>query len=68
MLPRGRRPARSRMSSPPAPSPLMSLLRDLGGLAALVLVALALLALSIWLESPPGHAVGPFEWLASLGE
>ena len=54
------------MSSPPAPSPLVSLLRDLGGLAALVLVALALLALSIWLESPPGHAVGPFEWLASL--
>src|SRR5262245_412564 len=54
------------MSSPPAPSPLVSLLRDLGGLAALVLVALALLALSIFLESPPGHAIGPFEWLASL--
>ncbi len=65
-LPRGRRPARSRMSSPSAPSPLMSLLRDLGGLSALILVALALLVLSIWLESPPGHSLGPHEWLASL--
>jgi quinoprotein glucose dehydrogenase len=54
------------MSSPSAPSPLMSLLRDLGGLSALILVALALLALAIWLESPPGHARNPLEWLASL--
>ena len=54
------------MSSPSAPSPLMSLLRDLGGLSALLVVALVLLVLSIWLESPPGHSRGPFEWLASL--
>src|SRR5262245_7550572 len=56
------------MSSPSArpPSTALSLLRDLGGLGALVLVALALLALSIWLESPPGAARAPFEWLASL--
>jgi quinoprotein glucose dehydrogenase len=44
----------------------VSLLRDLGGLGALVLVALALLALSIWLESPPGASRAPFEWLSSL--
>src|SRR5262245_49626810 len=67
-LPRGRRLARSRMSSPSAhsPSPLVSLLRDLGGLGALVLVALALLVLSVWLESPPGVSHAPFEWLSSL--
>jgi hypothetical protein len=41
------------MSPPPAPSPWKSLLRDLGGLSALVLVAFALLALALWLESPP---------------
>jgi quinoprotein glucose dehydrogenase len=56
------------MSPPPAPSPpaWKSLLRDLGGLGALILVALVLLAVAIWLESPPGRSVAPFEWLASL--
>ena len=53
-------------SPAPSPSPWKSLLRDLGGLAALIVVALLLLAVAIWLESPPGRSVHPFEWLASL--
>jgi quinoprotein glucose dehydrogenase len=52
--------------SPPAPSPWKSLLRDLGGLAGLLAVALALLALAIWLETPPALHRGGLAWLAAL--
>ena len=55
------------MPSPSAPSPWKSLLRDLGGLlVSVITVALALLALSIWLESPPGQLQSPLAWLATL--
>src|SRR5262245_22202520 len=65
-FPSGRRPARSRMSSP-APSPWKSLLRAIGGLLGTVIgVALALLALAVWLESPPGQVHSPLTWLAAF--
>ena len=51
------------MSSPPAPSHWKSLLRDLGGLSLLVVIALGLLAVSIWLDQPAGSAG---VWLARL--
>jgi hypothetical protein len=54
------------MSSPPAPSPLKSLLRDLGPLSVLIAVALGLLVLVIWLESPPGPLQSPAVWLAAF--
>jgi quinoprotein glucose dehydrogenase len=50
----------------PEPSPWKSLLRDLAGLSGLILVAVALLALAIWLESEPGRTHGPFEWLGRI--
>jgi quinoprotein glucose dehydrogenase len=52
--------------SSPAPSPLRSLLRDLGGLSGLILLALALFALAVWLESPRGAPRAPFDWLSAL--
>ena len=54
------------MSPSPAPSPLKSLLRDLGGLAVPIAIALSLLVLSIWLESPPGTLQSPLSWLAGF--
>ncbi len=54
------------MSSSPAPSPLKSLLRNLGFLSVPIAVALSLLALSIWLESPPGTPQSPLGWLAGF--
>jgi uncharacterized membrane protein len=50
----------------PPPSPWKSLLRDLAGLSGLIVVAVLLLTLAIWLESAPGVAPGPFEWLARI--
>ena len=50
----------------PPPSPWKSLLRDLAGLSGLIVVAVALLALAIWLESPPGVTPGPVEWLGRI--
>ena len=54
------------MTSPRAPSHWKSLLQDLGGLSIPLGIALALLALAGWLESPAGAWRSPAGWLANL--
>jgi quinoprotein glucose dehydrogenase len=54
------------MPSPSAPSPLKSLLFDLGGVSVPIAAALGLLVLAVWLESPPGALESPLTWLTAF--